>query len=118
MSDTTRNALRWTACILAVLTALFLGLFALDALQDGLRWHENARRLAAHLAPSFVLLLTALVAWRRARVGAAVFLSLAALYAVLEFRQPQWVLVISGPLALTGAAYLLSWSASRRREEG
>lgn len=99
----TGRALVWAPRILGIAVALFIGVFALDALGEGLR------AILLHLVPTFVLLLTVLLAWQRPWVGALVFSALAVVYAATVPERPDWILVISGPLLAVGLLFLWSW---------
>lgn len=114
MSSPTHDALRWAPRVLGVLAALFLGAFALDAFGDGRGFWAALPGFLVHLVPAILLLAIVAVAWHRPLVGGVAFLSFATLYAVTTLRRPDWVLVISGPLAVVGALYVLSWRDGRR----
>src|SRR6185369_16626144 len=101
---------RWAPRILALLVAAFLGLFALDAFQDGNTLGQAAAALGIHLLPSFVLVAVVVLAWRRPMVGAWLFAAAALGYAFATGRgHPDWIAVVSGPLLLTAVLYLVSW---------
>ena len=106
--------LRWSARVLGIVVALFLATFALDAFGEGRGTLRSALALLLHLVPTLLLLAVVAVAWRRAWVGAVVFLGLAVVYAAMVPRRPDWVLVIGGPLALVGVLFALSWRVSHR----
>ena len=97
------RALVWAPRILGIAVALFIGVFALDALGEG------PRAILLHLVPTFVLLLAVLLAWQRPWVGALVFSALAVVYAATVPARPDWILVISGPLLVVGLLFLWSW---------
>lgn len=97
------RALVWAPRILGIAVALFIGVFALDALGEGLQ------AILLHLVPTIVLLLTVLLAWHRPWVGALVFSALAVVYAATVPARPDWILVISGPLLAVGLLFLWSW---------
>jgi hypothetical protein len=107
MNDQIRKLLLWSPRALGVAVACFLALFALDVFAEGRGRLATAGAFVLHLAPTFLLLLTVALAWRRPWVGAVVFLVLAMAYAIVASRHPSWVLVISGPLALVGLLYVL-----------
>ena len=113
MTDRARDVLLWSPRILGTAVALFVAFFAGDALREGRTGPAAAREVALQLVPALLLLATVAVAWRRAWVGAATFLALAALYAATTTRRPDWVLAVAGPLALVGALYALSWRRVR-----
>jgi hypothetical protein len=99
----------WTARILGVGLAVFLGLFALDAFEPGRPVLQNVLGFVIHLAPSAIVLAVVALAWRRPWIGALVFTALAIAYAVeVDFRM-DWVLGISGPLLLVGLLFFWSW---------
>jgi hypothetical protein len=102
MSSTTDKALPWIARVFGVAVALFIGVFALDAIGEG------TIAFLFHLAPSILLLLAAALAWRWEWIGAAVFTGLGLAYGATAPRW-DWVLVIAGPLVLAGLLYLWSW---------
>jgi hypothetical protein len=101
MSSTTDKALPWIARVFGVAVALFIGVFALDAIGEG------TIAFLFHLAPPILLLLAAALAWRWEWIGAAVFTGLGLAYGATAPRW-DWVLVITGPLVLAGLLYF--WS--------
>jgi len=103
MTSSSRKLLLWSPRILGILVALFLGVFALDAVGEGIS------AFLLHAAPALLLLLVVAVSWRWEWVGGAVFITLAVLYGVTTMRRMDWVLVISGPLLVVGALFLWSW---------
>ena len=103
----TGRALVWAPRILGIAVALFIGVFALDALGEG------PRAMLLHLVPTFVLLLAVLLAWHRPWVGAVVFSALSVGYAATVPDRPDWMLVISGPLLVVGLLFLWSWRQPR-----
>lgn len=103
MTGSGRAFLVWAPRILGITVALFIGVFALDALGEGVR------AMLLHLVPTFVLLLAVLLAWHRPWVGALVFSALAVVYAASVPARPDWILVISGPLLAVGLLFLWSW---------
>ena len=103
MTGSGRAFLVWAPRVLGIAVALFIGVFALDALSEGVR------AILMHLVPTFVLLVAVLLAWRRPWVGALVFIALAVVYAASVPARPDWILVISGPLLAVGLLFLWSW---------
>jgi hypothetical protein len=104
-----RGFLRWCPRVLGICVALFIGLFALDAVSEGVG------PFLIHLIPTFVLLAVVALSWRREWIGGAVFTGLGIVYGVGARAHPDWIMIISGPLVLVGALYLLSRSARRAR---
>ncbi len=100
--------LLWNPRLLGILVSLFLGVFALDTIDEGIL------AFLLHLSPSLLLLLVVAASWRWEWVGGAVFILLAVLYGVPAWRRGDWLLVISGPLLVVGLLFLWSW---RRHSE-
>lgn len=99
----------WSPRILGIMVALFLSLFALDVFNEGKGFTEALPAFLIHVAPALLLLLVVAVSWRWEWVGAVVFVLVAALYSVIARQRLDWILVISGPLLVVGALFLLSW---------
>jgi hypothetical protein len=102
----------WVPRILSLLVALFIGAFALDALGEGFA------ATVRDATPAFLLLATAVAAWRWPWVGAVVFIGAAVWYAALVWGRTSWMVTISGPLLTVGLLFLLSSinrQAARRR---
>lgn len=102
-----KNIFYWLPRILSLLFVAFLSLFALDVFSEYQGW-ELIIALAIHLIPSFVLLVTAIIAWKFDLVGVVVFLGAAILYVWnAGFDKPwSWYAFIAGPAALVGLLYL------------
>lgn len=62
------------------------------------------------LVPAALVLAMVIAAWRTPWIGAVAFLLLAAAYAMMTSRF-DWIVAISGPLAVVGGLFLLSWRA-------
>lgn len=95
--------LSWSPRVIGLAFALFLSMFALDALEEGIV------ALLLHLTPTIVLLLVVAAAWRREWIGGAAFIACA-----VFFGAPAWVrgepnLIITGPLLTVGFLFLWSW---------
>jgi len=99
----------WIPRVLGILAGLFLGLFALDAFSEGNPLSQALPDFIIHLVPGAVLLAVVALAWRWPWVGAAAFLGLALVYAASNMSRPDWILTISGPLAIVGALFFWSW---------
>ena len=113
MTTTSVRWLLWIPRVLGILAGLFLGLFALDAFSEGKPFAQSLADFIIHLAPAAVLLAVVALAWRWAWVGAAAFIGLALAYAASNAGRPDWILTISGPLAIVGALFFWSWRQSR-----
>jgi hypothetical protein len=69
--------------------------------------------LLMHLIPTFLLLIVLVVSWRREYIAGILFPFLGLLYVVWAWNKPfaVWstLLIMAGPLVLTGALFLLNW---------
>lgn len=105
--------LHWSPRVLSIAFILFLSLFSLDVFEE-YRGFQAFLPFLIHLLPSLVLLLAVILSWKRDLIGAAVFLAFAVAYVLMVgFHRPwSWYAFISGPAALTGILFLLSWIRS------
>lgn len=103
MNLSRRDLLLWAPRILGILLAAFLGMFALDAVEEG------AGAFLMHLAPALLVLAVVAVSWRWEWVGGTVFIALAVFYAVEARDHWNWIVVVAGPMLVVGALFLVSW---------
>jgi len=97
--------LLWTPRLLGLLMVAFLAVFALDVFDgDG----PVIIPLLMHLLPAAIVGLAVAGGWRHPAVGAVAFAALAIGYAFMAGGRPDWVAVISGPLALTAVLFWVS----------
>jgi len=115
MHDLSRRTIVWTPRILTLLFAAFLSLFALDVFQEGETPGRILLGLAIHLIPVYLVLGVLGLAWRWDWIGAAFFPLLGIWYLIMAWGDVDWraFLLISGPLFLLGALYLLAWLKGR-----
>jgi len=99
----------WAPRFLGVLVALFLGMFALDAFEEGQTFLKSLPDFLIHAAPAFLLLVVVAISWRRDWIGGVVFTVLALCYAATTLYRLDWILSISGPLLIVGLLYFWSW---------
>lgn len=110
MSHGTRLFLYWSPRILGLAFVLLIGIFALDAFQEGHGFWLSLLAFLIHLAPATMVAALLIVAWRWEWVGAVLYLAAAAFYASRMLpRNPSAVLTISGPLLLLAALFLFGW---------
>lgn len=109
----------WLPRILSIAFILFLSLFALDIFGEYRGW-EAVLGFLIHLLPSLILLGVVLVAWKHDLVGTVVFLAAAVFYVFAAgFDRPwSWYAGISGPAALVGILFFLSWLQKRKNSSG
>ena len=107
MSPQLRAFLIWAPRLMGLAVGLFLALFALDAF-DGRPLADALPEFAVHLIPAAAVVAVVAAAWRHPWVGAVVFSTLAIAYAASVPHRLDWILMISGPLALTAALFVVS----------
>ena len=101
--------------LLAGLYALFIALFALDALGSGDLWSALGA-FAIHLIPAAFLGGLLLIAWYNEFLGGMLYVVLGLAY-VLATRgkmAPSVYVLITGALVALGALFLVSWRMRRR----
>ena len=104
-----RRVFVWAPRLLGIATALFLGIFALDAIGG------PALALLIHLAPAAMVAGVVAMAWRNELVGSLGFLALGVAYIALAWGRFPWTVyaAISGPLFLTAILFAISWTVRR-----
>jgi len=113
MTSTTHQLLLWAPRLLGLVTCLFIGVFALDAFTGAPSFAIGLADFAIHLIPALALFAVLAVAWRRPWFGGVVFVALAILYATTMAKgRLDWMVAISGPLAVVGLLFL--WSSAMR----
>lgn len=106
MNTRTKQLLYWLPRVLSILFALFISIFALDVFGEGYTFGETLVALFMHLVPTFIIVVTILIAWRWERVGAALFFALALTYFIMA--DGRW-LILPIPLIIVSLLFLLSW---------
>jgi len=107
--------LLWAPRLLGIALTLFLCIFALDAFEPHKPLASVLTDLAVHLVPAALVLAIVTIAWRRPLAGGVAFVGLAFAYALNVRFRVDWVLVISGPMLMTGLLFLWSWRLPARR---
>jgi hypothetical protein len=112
MNNSAKRLIFWTPRILCILFALFLGIFALDAFSEGQGFWQTILALLSHLIPTFLILIALILSWRWEMVGGILFTTLGILYLITCWGRFPLVtyLVVSGPLILAGALFLVNWA--------
>jgi hypothetical protein len=115
MNATLKRILFWAPRVLCILFALFISVFALDVFGEGYGLGETILALLIHLVPTFIVIIVLVIAWRWEWMGAILFFALAALFLVMS-RGEGWIL--SAPLLLVGALFLLNWRYREQPQAG
>jgi hypothetical protein len=111
MTTPTKRLLFWTPRILCLLFAAFISMFALDVFGEHRGFWQTVLALLMHLIPTALLLLALAISWRWEWFGAVLFPALGVFYMVSTWGRFPWLtyLLISGPLFLLGALFLINW---------
>jgi len=99
----------WAPRVLCIAFAIFVSLFALDVFSEGYGFWQTIVALLIHLVPTAIIVIGLLISWRWEWVGAVMFIGLGTYYTLGEWKHPNWVLTIAGPLFLIGALFLFDW---------
>ena len=99
----------WAPRVLTIAFAMFLALFALDVFSEGYTGWRLLLALVMHLKWPAMVAAVLVLAWRWEWVGTLLFAGLGIFYLRNNLRHPNWILVISGPLFLIAALFLVSW---------
>ena len=113
MSPHARSAVLWAPQIFGILLTAFVALFALDSF-DSRSFVQALPDFAMHLIPAALVGVAVVLGLRFPWVGAGVALALAIAYAVMVRGRADWILVISGPLALLAVLFALSATVGQR----
>jgi len=109
----TQQLLYWSPRALCIVFALFISLFALDVFSEGRGFWNTLLALLMHLIPTYLILVVLAVSWRREFIAGILFPLLGVLYIAWAWNKPfaVWstLLLMAGPLVLTGALFLLNW---------
>lgn len=118
MNKMTRQILFWSPRILGILFAVFTSIFAFDVFDEGYDFWDTALALALHLIPTFIVLVSVAISWRREWLGGILFLGLAIFYVIWTWgRFPLSVYVlISGPMVVISLLYFVNLKYRRGEE--
>ena len=109
VSGNSLRILLWAPRALGIVFALFLSIFALDVFDEGYGFWNTLLALAMHLIPTAIVVVVLVLSWRWEWIGAVLFAAAGTLYMANSLRHPDWILLISGPLFLIAALFLVSW---------
>jgi len=109
MTSAANRILFWTPRVLTIAFVAFLGLFALDVFNEGYSGWRLLLALVMHLKWPAIVVAVLVLAWRWEWIGTVLFTFLGLYYWLTMGRHASWVVVISGPLFLIAALFLINW---------
>ncbi len=104
--------LYWSPRILSIVFAIFISLFALEALNQGYGFWQTVLALLINLIPAYIVVGLLIIAWRWEWVGAVLFAAAAVLYTVqTRPRHFSWAVIsaIALPLLVIAVLFLINW---------
>lgn len=109
-----KKIIYWLPRVLSLAFVVFLSLFSFDVFEEFKGW-QTILAFLIHMLPALILLAVAIIAWKHELVGTVVFIAAAIFYvAAVGFSRPwSWYAFVSGPAALVGILYFLSWFQKR-----
>jgi hypothetical protein len=115
MNKSGKTWLYWVPRVLAILFALFISLFALDAFAVEKPFLEQLGGFLIHLIPTALVVAAAVIAWKRGVIGGVLFILIGAAY-VFQTLYDGWVLALTfgGLPILTGILFILEGLAAKR----
>ena len=111
MNRKTERILTWLPRILSMLFVLFISMFALDVFSEANSILQSILALLIHLVPTYIIVLTLIISWRREWIGAIVYTILGIAYIILAWGKfpISAYLAISGPLFIIGILFGFNW---------
>jgi hypothetical protein len=104
-----RDVVIWAPRIIGLGLAGFLGIFALDSLSGPQGILGTAIAVIMGLLPALIVLGAVIVGWKHAAAACGLFVVLTAVYTLSALSHPDWIALISGPLALEAILFFVSW---------
>ncbi len=112
-----KHFLYWTPRILAILFIAFISLFALDVFGEYTGFNLLIA-LFMHLIPTFILVIILAISWKKEKWGGWFFIILGIIFTIFfnTYKHHLPFLLISGPLFLVGALFLLNHHKGGKNE--
>jgi hypothetical protein len=119
MKDVSGKILFWSPRILTILFALFISIFALDVLEEGLGFFRTLLAFMIHLIPSSIIIIVLIISWRKEWIGGVVFAAFTIFYIYLtRGRFPISVyFVICVPMVLISILFFINWFGKVYKEK-
>lgn len=110
----------WIPRALAILFALFTGLFSLDVFQMNLPWYQVASALFVHNIPLIIIALVLWLSWKHPLVGSISFgiITLVLAFIVRTNGYISTLLLFTFPPMSIALLFLLEYIGSRKQQKG
>jgi len=110
------SKLMWIPRVLAMIFIVFLSLFALDTFSGDAPLVKKLAGFFVHLIPSFILVLTWLISWKKPLMGGSIFILLSIAFAFFfrTYRSVPTFLLITFPVALVGILFIIFDPAAKK----
>lgn len=123
------QVLHWAPRILCIVAILFISLFALDSFSPELSIWQQISGFAIHLIPTYVLIITLYIAWKRELIGGIIFIAIGLILSPFVFSMNYdrnqsimmslgIILSITIPFVIVGGLFLLSHFIKRKYKAG
>lgn len=100
----------WFTRVLAIVFALFLGLFALDSFNGDRPFLENLFGFFLHLMPTIIIITITIISWRKYIIGSIFFVLTGIIFTFYfhTYRELSYFFLISFPMFLLGILFYLN----------
>jgi hypothetical protein len=104
------RVLVWTPRILVILFAAFISVFALDVFGEKRPFFEKILGFLIHLIPTFLIILSVIIAWRFKLIGGVLFAIVGIVFTLFfkTYTNIGRFAMLSLPLFLIGALFIIS----------
>lgn len=99
----------WVPRVLAIIFILFISLFAFDTFSGEAPFVQELGGFLIHLIPSFILIITLIISWRKPLIAGTIFVLLGLVF-TFYFRTYEVFLnflIVSFPLVLAGVLFII-----------
>jgi len=110
----TTKIMYWLPRILAILIIIFFSIFSLDVFGE-YKFPLVLGALFMHLIPSFLLIISLMIAWKKEKIGGIIFiiLSIITIFFFNTYQHLISLLIITLPILITGILFLLNKKCSK-----
>lgn len=118
----------WAPRVVAILTILFVSLFAFDSFSAEKTFWKQILDFTLHLVPSFLLISILILAWKSELLGGIIFILLGLILSPFVFNMNYAhnqsvayslliILIITFPLILSGILFVISHYLKKKRKK-